>query len=64
METGLHLSHHTHAPSTDAQCELMSWTPYRSLIGSLMYLVIGTRPDIAHAVQQLCRHLDCYGPIH
>jgi hypothetical protein len=64
METGLHLSRRTHAPSTDAQRELMSRTPYRSLIGSLMYLAIGTRPDIAHAVQQLCRHLDCYGPIH
>jgi hypothetical protein len=29
-----------------------------------MYLAIGTRPDIAHAVQQPCRHLDCYGPVH
>jgi hypothetical protein len=29
-----------------------------------MYLAIVTRPDIAHAVQQLCHHLDCYGPIH
>jgi len=42
----------------------MSRTPYRSLVGSLMYLAIGTRPDIAHSVQQLCHHLDCYGPIH
>jgi hypothetical protein len=29
-----------------------------------MYLAIGTHPDIAHAVQQLCHHLDCYGIIH
>jgi hypothetical protein len=64
MEPGLHLSHRTHCPANDDERELMSRTPYRSLIGSLMYLAIGTRPDIAHAVQQLCRHLDCYGPVH
>lgn len=64
METGLHLSRRTHDPATDAQCDLMAHTPYRSLVGSLMYLAIGTQPDIAHAVQQLCHHLDCYGPVH
>jgi hypothetical protein len=29
-----------------------------------MYLAIGTRPDIAYAVQQLCKFLDCYGSVH
>jgi hypothetical protein len=42
----------------------MTWTPYRSLVGSLMYIAIGTRPDIAFAVQQLCKFLDCYGTAH
>jgi hypothetical protein len=42
----------------------MSRTPYQLLVGSLMYLAIGTCLDIAHSVQQLCHHLDCYGPIH
>lgn len=38
--------------------------PYRSLVGCLMYLAIGTRPDIAHAVQVLSQFLDCYTRIH
>jgi len=64
MEPGLHLSRHHHAPSSAAERDLMTWTPYRSLVGSLMYIAIGTRPDIAFAVQQLCKFLDCYGTAH
>jgi hypothetical protein len=30
---------------------------YRSIVGSLMYLMTCTRPDIAHAVQRLSRYL-------
>jgi hypothetical protein len=64
MEPGLHLSRRHHAPSMDSECDLMACTPYRSLVGSLMYIAIGTRPDIAYTVQQLCKFLDCYGPAH
>ena len=37
---------------------------YRGLIGSLQYLVRGTRPDIANAVRDLSRFLACYNETH
>jgi hypothetical protein len=42
----------------------LSRLPYRSLIGSLMYIAIGTRPDIAFAVSKLSQFLDCYRRVH
>jgi hypothetical protein len=38
--------------------------PYRSLIGSLMYIAIGTRLDISFAVSKLSQFLDCYRRVH
>lgn len=64
MEPGLHLSRKDHAPSSDEERDIMAQTPYCSLVSSIMYLTIGTRPDIAYAVQQLCKFLDCYGHVH
>ena len=60
MEPGLRLSRRDHSPRTDVERELMTRTPYRSLVGSLMYLAIGIRPDISYVVQ----FLDSYGPVH
>jgi hypothetical protein len=42
---------------TDEDKAIMKSKPFRSLIGSLMYLACGTRPDIAVAVAKLSRFL-------
>ena len=47
--------------------DLASWverTPYAALVGSLMYIAVGTRPDITYAVGHLASFLDCYRPEH
>jgi len=64
MEPGLQLSCQDHSPTTESECDLILCVPYRSLVGSLMYLVVGTHPDISIAVQQLCKFLDSYGKVH
>ena len=38
------------------ECGIVDITTYRSLIGSLMFLAVSTRPDIAFAVSMLSRH--------
>jgi hypothetical protein len=38
--------------------------PYRSMVGSLMYAMLGTRPDLCYPVSVLCRHLDKPKQIH
>lgn len=42
----------------------MSRLPYRELLGSLMYLYIGTRPDLSFAIQYLSRYQANPGRAH
>jgi len=37
---------------------------YRELVGSLMYVAMGSRPDIAHVVSYLSCYNDCYQHAH
>ena len=54
-------------PTLHVSVDITSWmtcTLFRSLVRSLMYLAIGTRPDIAFAVGRLATVFDCYRPEH
>ena len=42
----------------------MSCVPYASAVGSLMYVMVCTRPDVAHAVGVLSRFMSNLGKEH
>ena len=52
------------SPENDAERSEMSKLPYRELLGSLMYLYIGTRPDLSFAIQYLSRYQANPGQAH
>ena len=51
-------------PKTKEEEEDMSLVPYESVVGSLMYAMVCTRPDIAHAVGVLSRFMSNPGKEH
>ena len=63
QEPGLQLTKDMCASSKD-DIEYMSNVPYRSAVGSLMYLMVATRPDIAAAVGVVSQYCEKPGPIH
>jgi hypothetical protein len=64
MEPGLKLTRPDLSALSEEERSYLQTLPYRSLIGGLIYLAIGTRPDIAYTVQQLSQFLDCYAFEH
>ena len=51
-------------PKTQEEAEDMSHVPYASAVGTLMYVMVGTRPDITHAVGVLSRFMSNPGKEH
>jgi hypothetical protein len=51
-------------PKTQEEEEDMSHVPYASEVGSLMYAMVCTRPDIAHVVGVLRRYMSKLGKEH
>ena len=43
--------------SAEESDEIVTTVPYREVAGSLMWLAVCTRPDIAYAVNAVCRHV-------
>src|SRR5687768_11411370 len=51
-------------PSTDEEKAKVKDIPYESLVGSLLYASLGTRPDIAHAVNEISKFVKNPGYDH
>ena len=51
-------------PKTQEEEEDMFCVPYPSAVGSLIYAMVCTRPDIAHAVRVLSRFMSKPGKDH
>ena len=52
------------SPKTEEEEGFMAKVPYASTIGSLMYAMVCTRPDIAHAVGAVSRFMTNPGKQH
>ncbi|RVW26889.1 Retrovirus-related Pol polyprotein from transposon TNT 1-94 [Vitis vinifera] len=55
---------HSTLPSTDEEVEYMKSVPYSSVVGSLMYAMVCTRPDLAFAVSVVSRFMSNPGKAH
>ena len=52
------------SPKTEEERAYMAMVPYASAIGSLMYVMVCTRPDIAQAVGAVSRYMNNPGKLH
>ena len=63
MQHGMVLSK-DQCPSSSKELENMKRTPYASAVGSIMYAMICTRPDVSYALSMTSRYQANYGEAH
>jgi hypothetical protein len=63
MSHGIHLSK-TRCPSTIDELDRMSNVPYASAIGSIMYTMISTRPNVSYAISATSMYQSDPGESH
>jgi len=63
MSHGIHLSK-SQCPTTTDEWDRMSKVPYASAIGSIMYAMISTRPDVSYALSVTSRYQSDPGESH
>lgn len=51
-------------PKTEEERKEMSNLPFASIVGSVMYTMVCTRPDIAHAISCVSRYMSDPGKTH
>ncbi|KAL6324384.1 hypothetical protein AAG906_012988 [Vitis piasezkii] len=54
----------TQAPETHEEKRFMEMIPYASMVGSVMYTMVCSRPDLAYAVSMISRYMSCPGKPH
>ena len=64
MDPGLKLRCTDYKKLSHEELNEITKLPYTSLVGCLLYLSIGTCPDITYSGQQLLQFLDCYTYAH
>ena len=52
------------SPQTDEEEKYISHVPYATAVGSIMYAMVCTRPDISHAVSVISQYMDRPGKGH
>lgn len=54
----------TMSPKSEEERKYMAQVPYANAVGSLMYAMVCTRPDISHAVSMVSRYMHAPGKGH